>query len=38
MWLDKYIKEQEEQQNLMLRMTGGINPSELQELYESGTI
>lgn len=33
-WLDKYIEEQREQRELILKITGGVEPAELQEYIE----
>lgn len=33
-WLDRYIEEQAEQRRIMLVITGGIDPAELQEEAE----
>lgn len=33
-WLDKYIEEQKEQRELILKASGGVDPAELQEMAE----
>jgi len=33
-WLDKYIEEQREQREIILKLTGGVDPAELQGLAE----
>jgi hypothetical protein len=33
-WLDKHVEEQREQQEIILKLTGGVDPAELQEMAE----